>query len=448
MSSISQYIDIYRDNSAVIDSRSAGVLNSLRPAALEALDGRKLPERGEEGYEKTSLEKMFAPDFGLNILRLNIPVDIAHTFKCDVPRVSTLMSYVINDKFVTGSATPDRLPDGVIFGSLAEEAVKHPELIGHYYGSMAPLDSVPVALNTLLVQDGVVLYVPRGVKMEKPLQLVNIFSSPTPLMAVRRLLIVLEDDAQAQLLICDHTQDGERAYLSSQVVEISVGRNASLDLYDIEESSPLTSRCAQLYARQDEGSRLLINGSTLACGSTRNDYNLSLEGAHAEAMLGGMAIVSGKEHVDNDSCVDHKVPDCRSNQMFKYILDDEATGAFEGGINVFPGAERTQAYQSNKNILASSAAKMHTKPQLLIYCDDVKCSHGATTGQLDQNALFYMRQRGIPEKAARTMLMQAFMADVIDSVNIEGLRDRLRHLVEKRLHGQASFCSECVFSNK
>ena len=155
MSSISQYIDIYRDNSAVIDSRSAGVLNSLRPAALKALDGRKLPERGEEGYEKTSLEKMFAPDFGLNILRLNIPVDIAHTFKCDVPRVSTLMSYVINDKFVTGSATPDRLPEGVIFGSLAEEAVKHPELIGRYYGSMAPLDSVPVALNTLLVQDGV-----------------------------------------------------------------------------------------------------------------------------------------------------------------------------------------------------------------------------------------------------------------------------------------------------
>ena len=234
--------------------------------------------------------------------------------------------------------------------------------------------------------------------------------------------------------------------MSSQVVEIFLGRNASLDLYDMEESSPLTSRCSQLYARQEEGSRLLVNGTTLACGTTRNDYHISLEGAGASSMLTGMAIASGHQHVDNDSCVNHRTHDCESRQKFKYILDDEATGAFEGGITVFPGAERTSAYQSNKNILASAAAKMHTKPQLLIYCDDVKCSHGATTGQLDQNALFYMRQRGISEKMARTMLMQAFMADVIDTVTIDGLDDRLRHLVEKRLHGQSSFCSDCALS--
>lgn len=446
MSSITQYIDIYRDNAKALDDNSAPVLNGLRHKAFQALDSKELPRRGDEGYEKTSLEDMFAPDFGLNIFRLDIPVDIAHTFKCDVPRVSTLMSYVINDKFVAGTATPDRLPEGVIFGSLAHESAVHPELIGKYYGTLASLDSVPTALNTLLVQDGVVLYVPRGVKLEKPLQLVNIFSSPTPLMAVRRVLIVLEEDAKAQLLICDHTQDGERRYMSSQVVEIFAGRNASLDIYDIEESSPLTSRCSQLYARQDEGSNLVVNGTTLACGSTRNDYHISIEGRHASSFLGGMAIASGHQHIDNDSCVNHRTTDGHSRQMFKYILDDEATGAFEGGITVFPGADRTEAYQSNKNILASPAAKMHTKPQLLIYCDDVKCSHGATTGQLDQNALFYMRQRGISEKTARTMLMQAFMADVIDTVNIEGLADRLRHLVEKRLHGQASFCSDCALS--
>ncbi len=446
MSSIRQYIDIYRDNAKALDDNSSPVLNALRPKAFEALDGKELPRRGDEGYEKTSLEDMFAPDFGLNIFRLDIPVDIADTFKCDVPRVSTLMAYVINDKFVKSAALTDRLPEGVIFGSLAQESEAHPQLTGQYYGRLASLDDVPTALNTLLVQDGVVLYVPRGVKLEKPLQLVNIFSSPTPLMAVRRVLIILEDDAKAQMLVCDHTQDGERGYMSSQVVEIFLGRNASLDLYDMEESSPLTSRCSQLYARQDEGSRLLVNGTTLACGTTRNDYHISLEGAGASSMLTGMAIASGHQHVDNDSCVNHRTHDCESRQMFKYILDDEATGAFEGGITVFPGAERTSAYQSNKNILASAAAKMHTKPQLLIYCDDVKCSHGATTGQLDQNALFYMRQRGISEKMARTMLMQAFMADVIDTVTIDGLADRLRHLVEKRLHGQSSFCSDCALS--
>lgn len=446
MSSIKQYIDIYRDNAPAIDRHSAPAVNALRGKAFEALDGKELPRRGDEGYEKTSLEDMFAPDFGLNIMRLDIPVDIADTFKCDVPRVSTLMACVINDKFVQGTATPDRLPEGVIFGSLADEAAAHPELASKFYGSLASLDSVPTALNTLLAQDGVMLYVPRGVHIEKPLQLVNIFSSPTPLMAVRRVLIVLEEGAKAQLLICDHTQDGERSYLSSQVVEIFVGKGASLDLYDMEESSARTSRCSQLYARQEEGSHLLVNGSTLACGSTRNDYAISLEGSHASSFLGGMAIASGHQHIDNDSSVDHRATDCQSRQLFKYILDDEATGAFEGGITVHQGADRTQAYQSNKNILASAAAKMHTKPQLLIYCDDVKCSHGATTGQLDQNALFYMRQRGIAEKTAKTMLMQAFMADVIDTVNIEGLPDRLRHLVEKRLHGQASFCADCALS--
>ncbi|MCM1504662.1 MAG: Fe-S cluster assembly protein SufD [Muribaculum sp.] len=446
MSSITQYIDIYREYAEAIDKNSVPGLNRLRPMAFKALEGRKMPARGDEGYEKTSLEEMFAPDFGLNIFRLNIPVEIADTFKCDIPRVSTLTAYVVNDKFVQGSATADRLPDGVVFGSLAEVASARPELIEKYYGKLATLESVPTALNTLLVQDGVVLYIPRGVKLDRPLQLVNIFSSPTPLMAMRRLLIVLEDDAKAQLLVCDHTQDGDRQYLSSQVIEIFAGRNASFDFYDIEESSALTSRCSQLYARQDEGSNLAVNGTTLACGTTRNDYEISLEGAHASSFLGGMAIASGHQHVDNDSCVNHRSPDCQSRQLFKYILDDEATGAFEGGITVFPGAERTQAYQSNKNVLASGVAKMHTKPQLLIYCDDVKCSHGATTGQLDQNALFYMRQRGIPDKMARTMLMQAFMADVIDTVNIEGLADRLRHLVEKRLHGQASFCSDCALS--
>ncbi len=446
MSSITQYIDIYREYAKAVDENSAPVLNELRPAAFKALEGKILPSRGDEGYEKTSLEDMFAPDFGLNIFRLNIPVEIADTFKCDIPRVSTLTAYVVNDKFVEGNATADRLPEGVIFGSLSETSKENPELIRQYYGKLASLESAPTALNTLLAQDGVVLYVPRGVKLDKPLQLVNIFSSPTPLMAVRRLLIVLEDGAKAQLLVCDHTQDGENQYLSSQVIEIYAGRNASLDFYDIEESSVRTSRCSQLYARQEDGSNLTVNGTTLACGSTRNDYEISLEGANATSFLGGMAIASGQQHVDNNSCVIHRTHDCQSRQLFKYILDDEATGAFEGGITVCPGAERTQAYQSNKNILASGAAKMHTKPQLLIYCDDVKCSHGATTGQLDQNALFYMRQRGIPDKMARTMLMQAFMADVIDTVNIEGLAERLRHLVEKRLHGQASFCSDCALS--
>lgn len=443
MSSIDQYISLYRENAAVIDEHSAPALNALRPAALEALAGATLPTTRTEGYEKTSIEEMLAPDFGVNITRLHIPVNVAATFKCEVPRMSTVMGFVLNDSFLPAEGNAQRLPEGVIFGSLAKVAVANPDLISRYYGSIAPISNVGVALNTLLAQDGVVLYVPRGVRVEKPIQLVNIFSSAVPVAAFRRVLVVVEEDASAQILVCDHTQDCDRAYLSQQVVEISVGRNASLELYDMEESSALTSRWSMTYANQQEGARLLLNGTTLSNGTTRNDYVIDILGEHCDTFLGGMAIGSAKQHIDNDSTVNHRAPRCHSRQMFKYILDDDARGAFEGGITVHPGAILTEAYQSNRNLLASVGARMHTKPQLLIYCDDVKCSHGATTGQLDQDALFYMRQRGITEKTARTMLMQAFMSDVIDTVGLEGLRDRLRHLVEMRLHGRTSFCGDC-----
>jgi len=446
MGSIKQYTDIFRQNREAIDRNSAEVLNSRRQAALEALDDRELPDRRDEGFEKTSIDEMFAPDFGLNINRVNIPVDVASSFRCDVPNMSTAIAFVLNDSFHPSSALASKLPEGVIFDSLRKAAVEHPELVASHYGTLAPLARPGVALNTLLVQDGVFIYVPRGVNLAKPLQLVNIFSSPASLMAVRRVLIVMDDDSEAQLLVCDHTQDCDNNYLSSQIIEVVMGRGARFDLYDMEESSAKTARYSQLFARQEAGSSLLVNGITLIGGVTRNDYNIDVTGEHSETLLAGMAIGTGHQHTDNNSSVNHLAERCHSRQLFKYVLDEESTGAFEGGITVNPSARFIEAYQSNKNLLASTSARMHTKPQLLIYCDDVKCSHGATTGQLDAEALFYMRSRGISEKEARTMLMQAFMADVIDTVRMDGLRDRLRHLVDKRFHGQRSFCGSCAAS--
>lgn len=444
MGSLSQYTDIYRDHREALDSHSAPVINAMRAEAYEALKGKELPDRHTEGYEKTSIEEMMAPDFGLNINRVNIPVDVAASFHCGVPNMSTLLGIVVNDSFHPVGTMLSRLPDGVIYGSLAKAAAEHPELVGRYYGKVASLDSATTALNTMLVQDGVFIYVPKGVALEKPLQLVNIFSSPTPLMAIRRVLIVMEEGASAQLLVCDHTQDCAQKYLSSQIVEIALNANSRLDYYDLEESGEGTARCSSIYARQESGSSLLINGMTLSCGNTRNDYAIEIAGDGCDTLLAGMAIASGHQHIDNNSSVNHRGSHCHSRQLFKYVLDDDASGAFEGGIVVNEGAVMTEAYQSDRNLLASTGAKMHTKPQLLIYCDDVKCSHGATTGQLDQEALFYMRSRGIGEKMARTMLMQAFMSEVIDTVRMEGLRDRLHMLVEKRFHGQQSFCGDCA----
>lgn len=446
MGSINQYINLYRENLQAINSHSAEVLNRMREAAYRSIGQKQLPRKGVEGFEKTSIEEMFAPDFGVNVNRMNIPVNVAASFRCDVPNMSTWMSFIVNDKYQASSTARNNMPSGVIVDSLAQVAMANPALVEKYYGKAAPIDDVSVALNTMLVQDGVMIYVPRGIKLEKPLQLVNIFSSPIDLMAVRRLLIVVEDDAEAQLLICDHTQDSEHKYLSSQVIEVFLGENAKFDLYDIEESSLKTSRYSRLFARQSAGSNLLVNGMTLVGGTTRNSYDIDILGDRCETLLAGMAIGSENQHTDNCSNVNHHAAHCHSRQLFKYVLDDESTGAFEGSILVAPEAAYTEAYQSNRNLLASTSAKMHTKPQLEIYNDEVKCSHGATTGQLDASALFYMRARGISEKEARLMLMQAFMVDVIDTVRMEGLRDRLRHLVEKRFYGQQTLCADCGIS--
>lgn len=418
-------------------------MNALRDAAREGLDVATLPTKRTEGFEKTSIEDMFAPDYGVNVNRVGIPVDVAATFKCDVPNMSTLQATVVNDKFIPSASLDERLPEGVTFMSLARASREMPELVDKYYGSIAPLGEDSVSLNTMLAQDGVFIHVAKGARPEKALQLVNIFSSPAPLAAFRRVLIVVEEDAQLTLLVCDHTQDNQQNYLASQIVEIAVERNAHLEMCSIEESSAKTSRYSRMFVRQQEGSDVTINNTTLTCGTTRNDFFIELEGEHCECRLSGMAIGDDRMHIDNDTAILHRAAHCHSNQLFKYVMDGESSGAFEGSITVTPTAPFTEAYQSNRNILASIEARMHCKPQLIINNDEVKCSHGATTGQLDEDALFYMRSRGIPADEARRMLMQAFMVDVIETVHISGLQERLRHLVDRRFSGTLGNCDSC-----
>lgn len=443
MSALKQYTDLYDSMREAICASAGEPMNALRDAARRGLEDGSLPTKRTEGFEKTSIEEMFAPDYGVNVNRIGIPVDVAATFRCDVPNLSTLQATVVNDKFIPSTALDDRLPAGVLFMSLARASREMPEIVGRYYGTVAPLGEASVSLNTMLAQDGVFIYVPRGVHPDKALQLVNIFSSPAPLAAFRRMLVVVEDDAELTLLVCDHTQDRAQHYLASQIIEMSVGRNARVEICSIEESSPATARYSRMFVRQAEGSDVTVNNTTLTCGTTRNDFDIELEGNHCECRLSGMAIGSDSMHIDNNTAVHHRSPRCHSNQLFKYVLDGESSGAFEGSITVSPDAPFTEAYQSNRNILASDRARMHCKPQLIINNDEVKCSHGATTGQLDEDALFYMRSRGIPEAEARRMLMQAFMVDVIDTVRIPGLRERLLHLVDRRFSGALGNCETC-----
>lgn len=449
MSALDQYIKLYEQNGQTVRENSPEAFNRLRPEALSVLKrvGR-FPDHKDEGYENCSLEKMFTPDFGVNISRVPFAVDLGLSFHCDVPNVSTLLGVVVNDEFRPTAQLLKNLPEGISVKSLAAAAKENPELISRYLGKLSDNSDAASALNTLLMQDGVFVHIPRGVRLDKAIQIVNIFNAEASIMSVRRILIVIEDMASAKLLLCDHSQSDNHDYLSNQVIEIFLGEGASFDLCDIEESSERTSRISQLYVSQNRDSRLLVNGASLTVGTTRNEFHVTLSQPGAETEIACMAVADHSQTIDNSAHIRHLAPHCKSNQLFKYLLDGEAHGAFEGLIYVAPDSVKTEAYQSDRNLLASTDARMHTAPQLEIYCDDVKCSHGAATGQLDQQALFYMQTRGVPLAEARMMLMQAFMADIIDHVSIDGLRDRLRHLVERRLSGESANCGDCGVCHK
>jgi len=260
----------------------------------------------------------------------------------------------------------------------------------------------------------------------------------------RRILVILEAGAQAKLLVCDHTNDEKPVFAATQINEIYVGENASFDFYELEESTPKTIRLASSFIRQSASSQTLTNTLTLCNGITRNNCRVDLEGENAETHLYGLAISDGQQRIDNFTLINHTVPYCRSNELFKYVLDEEAVGAFDGKIVVAPNARKTEAHQTNRNLLGSPACRMYSKPQLEIHADDVKCSHGMSTGRLDEAALFYMRSRGIPEEEAIFLLKFAFTNDVLQSIRMEGLRDRLKLLIDKRFRGELIKCQGCI----
>ncbi len=438
-----QYIDLFTRYEGLVCSHSTAVMNAPRAEAFADFKRMGFPSVKSEDYRYTDVAEAFAPDFGVNLNRLAIPVNPYDVFRCDVPNLSTSLYFVVNDSFYEKMMPKAHLPEGVYAGGMMRFAEEYPDVAKRYYGKAARSshDGI-VALNTMLAQDGFVLYVPEGAVVERPIQLVNILRSDVDTMANRRILVIMEPRSSAKMLVCDHSIDDVK-FLATQVVEIFAGEGSSFDYYDLEESSLSTTRFSSLHVKQEASSNVLVNGITLNNGFTRNNYHISLDGEHAETMLCGMAVADREQHVDTYTHITHAVPCCTSNELFKYVLDDRAVGVFSGRILVNEEARKTTAYQANRNLCTTREARMYSKPQLEIYADDVKCSHGMTTGQLDDNALFYMRSRGIPLGEARMMLSVAFMADVIDCVRMGALKDRLHTLVEKRFRGSLARCADC-----
>ena len=447
MNAEQQYIELYQQARELICSHAPEVMNAVREEAFEDFRRLGFPSKKVERYKYTDMQKLFAPDYGVNLNRLQIPINPYESFRCDVPNLSTSLYFVVNDMFYHDEKPKGHLPEGVVIGSMRD----YPELVSKYYTKLAKSgEDAVTALNTMLAQDGLLVYVPKNVKVERAIQVINILKA-TPqnaqrlvpdLMVNRRVLIILEESAELKMLFCDHTAD-DRNFLATQVIEAYVGENASLDLYCLEETHYKNVRVSNVYIDQQANSRVNHNVITLHNGITRNKLDLTFSGEGAECQCYGCVIADKQQHVDNNTLITHKVPHCTSNELYKYVLDDQSTGAFAGRVLVEHDAQKTSSQMTNQNLTATKEARMFTQPMLEIYADDVKCAHGSTVGQLNDAALFYMRQRGISLEEAKLLLQNAFITEVIDHMQLAPLRDRLHYLVEKRFRGELNKCEGC-----
>ena len=447
MQSEQQYIELYEQARELICSHAPEAMNAVRDEAFEDFRSQGFPSKKVERYKYTDMQKLFAPDYGVNLNRLQIPINPYESFRCDVPNLSTSLYFVVNDMFYHDEKPKGHLPEGVVIGSMRD----YPELVSKYYTKLAKTgEDAVTALNTMLAQDGLLVYVPKNVKVERAIQVINILKA-TPqnaqrlvpdLMVNRRVLIILEESAELKMLFCDHTAD-DRNFLATQVIEAYVGENASLDLYCLEETHYKNVRVSNVYIDQQANSRVNHNVITLHNGITRNKLDLTFSGEGAECQCYGCVIADKQQHVDNNTLITHKVPHCTSNELYKYVLNDQSTGAFAGRVLVEHDAQKTSSQMTNQNLTATKEARMFTQPMLEIYADDVKCAHGSTVGQLNDAALFYMRQRGISLEEAKLLLQNAFINEVIDHMQLAPLRDRLHYLVEKRFRGELNKCAGC-----
>ena len=316
------------------------------------------------------------------------------------------------------------LPEGAYLGNL-----KHSPIALKSIKSLAqdPIAQLVQGLN----EEATLLYLPKGARIEKPYEVESFLMSNGRVLEARRVIIVLDEGASLEMLVKERNV-GDHVSMSLQSIEIYLSKGAKLSYTDLEQTSELSRRISTLHLHQEEESDANINFFSLTNGKTRNNYHCDLAGEGANLQLGGFVVNSDKEHTDNFSFISHSVPHCTSTELFKYVLRDDSYGVFTGRILVAIDAQKTQAYQTNNNLLLSKTARMQAKPQLEIYADDVKCSHGMTTGQLSEQALFYMQQRGIAKDEAKRLLSIAFSEDVLLHLDREELRDEVRELIAER----------------
>ena len=426
-------------------------INRYDNSRIAALRDEAMAIFGRLGFPHSKLEKWRNSDLsGVLEHKYSFPVkpeaDINRSkelFKCDVHGFDTEKIIVLNGWYQSDELITT-LDNGVIIGSLRAAMQEYPDLVDQHFARYSRSDvNGLTALNMAMSMDGVFIYVPDNVIPEKPIQMVSLVHMPQDSLINLRNLIIVGNNSELTLVQCDDSIDDHRSFINT-VSEFSIGENSKLDHYKLQNKNDRSTLINTNWFNVAKFGDVSTNGISLNGGFIRNETFVSLTGGGANADVIGLYLMDRNQHIDNQVFIDHAVADCTSNELFKGILDDHASGVFNGHILVRKDAQRTNAYQNNKNILISDKAVIDTKPFLEIYADDVKCSHGATVGQLDTEALFYLRSRGITFENARMLLMYAFAAEIVNKISIEELRNRIDDLVKQRLRGELSICDQCV----
>ncbi len=435
----------YEENRGNIYTSPHPSISLARKNGIEDFKKIGLPTTKLEKWRTTNLSDLYKKEFTIGDNKPVFNKEINEIFHCNVHGFNTNVFALLNGWYYSPEEEQiQELDNGIIVGSINAAQKKYPELIDKYFNSLAKTDGNGLnAANAALFTDGFFIHVPDNVVSEKAIQLIKMVNRENNTMINTRNLIVLGKNSKLSFLHCDDSINQQPGFLTTNT-EIFLHENASLDLYKLQNLNNNTTLVNSSCVQQKSGSDLKINVLTFNGGVIRNEFIVDLIGENANADISGMYLMDDNQHVDNQIKVIHSAPNCTSSELFKGVLDDNASGVFNGYIYVARDAQKTLAFQRNANILMKSTASIDTMPFLEIYADDVKCSHGATVGQLDNDALFYLMQRGISESNAKLLLMYAFVTEVTNKITIQPLQDSIDDMVKKRLRGDLSICEKCV----
>ncbi len=438
-----KYVDYYQSTEADINQKSSELVNNQRQEALDNFKVWGIPNRKVEAYKYTNLEEVFDHNLDMSMAQRPLDVDVESLFKCDVLKLDAYLAIIAKGQYASKELLINN-DESIIVCSFKDAAKKHPAIFKKYYNTLAKeKEDGSVALNTAFAYDGVFIYIPKNKQVDKPIQVVNLQVDGKLDNAVQlRHLIVAEENAEAKIIFCDDSLTSNE-HFSNTVTEVFVDKSARIEMDKMQNEHSRAVNISSTFVKQMERSVVTSNTISLLGGVVRNNLYVEMAGEHCEANAYGISLIDKQQKVDTHTYIHHAYPNCNSNQLYKNIIDDAGVGAFSGTVLVDKDAQKTNAFQSNNNIILTETAKMNTKPQLIIYADDVKCSHGATVGQLDENALFYLRARGIDARDAKMLLMYAFANEVVKKINIQSLRENTEDLVRKRLSGELSLCRNC-----